>query len=239
MERRVHIRYENPYGGHPILRKRGIDAYQAVIHFLMTCTDWNGVWKAAEICVSGPGDYLPDGWTGAALTESLTQQIGTPRPGIMVNSLETGEQTGELVWDLARDRHAWGVELVLSQPAARRRYPDPVKCLCTADFALRHPRVKTPLAGQDATFPHIGVIRSSILLHVSAGNTSAFFDLVFPFSAADARFLAYVQAIRPHWPVRVAWGNFKLHTPHSKNEWYRTTRIKREVFDSIKARSEE
>ena len=76
-------------------------------------------------------------------------------------------------------------------------------------------------------------VRSSLHMHVSAGNTSAFFNLVFPFAEPGPEFVSYVAAIRPYLPIRLAKGNFKHWTLNKAGTDYRIRRIDKSLFDGI------
>ena len=53
-----HIRYQNPDGGHPILRRKGTDAYAAIRAFLSECTDWDGEWESVEARLELEGKFI-------------------------------------------------------------------------------------------------------------------------------------------------------------------------------------
>ncbi len=231
-----HIRYANPYGGHPILRKDPHDALAAVLVFLRVCTDWNGRWKDVHIDVAPTGGaFLPKSWDAEAVKTQLGQKVGRARIGITTISLGSLQSLAnprdavsspnaevQATWDVPPKRHAWAIDLVLSQPKPARGHPDPVSLTASADFRLRAlppnngasgKAAAQVLPGQDARSRDALSIRSSLMLHLSTGNTSAFFDLVLPFAQPDQAFIDYVSRLRPHLPIRIAKGNFKLYTP--------------------------
>lgn len=74
-----HIRYESPYDGHPILRKKGSDAYAAVVSFLRHCTDWDGTWPDNEVQGRAAGEFIrPDDCKDKMIAE-FARAIGKSR----------------------------------------------------------------------------------------------------------------------------------------------------------------
>lgn len=232
-----HIRYESPYGGHPILRKRGPDAYAAAVSFLRNCTDWNGIWPDNTIQRLPPDNYIkPDDRNDKIIAE-LANTLGRPRAGITFQSVSLGSEmtvasssTAD-TWSAPAELHDWAVNRVLEAPPAQRGWPDPISCTCGLDFRLRDPDSGQVLAGQATEGSHydLGRIRSGLLLSVSAGNTSAFFDLALPFEKPDADFVAYVAKLRPFLPIRLAKGNFKHYVPNKAQDGF----VKRRVDASL------
>jgi len=248
-----HIRYHSAYGGHPILRRDAGAAYNAVLEFLDTCTDFAGRWTQGRVSVSPTGGvFLPDDWDAQPAKRLLTRRFGVGRVGITSNNMCTLESESQHDWEIPARLHDWALEFALAQPKARRGYPDPVNYTCAADFRLCIPGPSTqrraksdtsrtsgikpraaPLPGQAAKASRGWTIRSSILFHVSAGNSSAFFDLVFPFPEPGDEFVRYIAAIRPYLPIRLAKGNFKHYVPAKSGAEYRTRRIDRSLLDAV------
>ncbi len=230
-----HIRYHNPYGGHPILRRSGRAAYAAVQEFLAACTDFES-WSSARLSESpNGGKFLPsERHIGLAIIALNKALLPYRSPGSIINP-ETGESSDQNDWPFPIEHHDWAVEFSLRAPKAERGCPDPVWYSCLCDFRLKAPPNGPVLVGQDDRLTDMtGVrVRSSLHMHVSAGNTSAFFNLVFPFAEPGPEFVAYVAAIRPFLPIRLAKGNFKHWTLNRAGTDYRIRRIDKSLFDGI------
>ena len=234
-----HIRYESPYGGHPILRKRGSDAYAAVVSFLRHCTDWNETWPDNKVERFPPDKYIKHDDRNDKIVAEFANTLGKAQPGITMQAVDLGSEmtvvdpTTSGTWSVPAELHGWAVKRVLEAPPAQRGWPDPISCTCALDFRLRNPASGQVLAGQATKGSHydLGRIRSELLLHVSAGNTSAFFDLALPFEKPDAEFVAYVAKLRPFLPIRLAKGNFKHYVPNKARDGF----VKRRVDASLLA----
>ena len=233
------MRYESPYGGHPILRKRGLDAYAAVVSFLQRCTDWSGIWPVNTIEVLPPDKFIKLDDRSDKIIAEFVSTIGKAEPGLTMQVVDRGsemtvvESSTADSWSVPAGLHDWAVKRVLDAPPARRGWPDPISCTCALDFRLRDPSSGQVLAGQatEGSQYDFGRIRSGLLLHISAGNTSAFFDLVLPFQQPDADFIAYIAKLRPFLPIRLAKGNFKHHVLNKAKNGF----VKRRVDPSLLA----
>ncbi len=233
-EPRPHIRYQNPYGGHPILRRDGRDAHDAVLRFLEECTDWDGRWDRRSISVAPTGGaFLPEEWKAQPVKKLLRERIGKGRVGITHNNLGTLESESQHDWDIPARLHNWAVDLTLAQMKAQRGHPDPVSYSCIAEFRLHAPGRAKVLAGQDARPGPWPTIRSSVHLHLSTGNTSAFFELALPFAEPDGQFVEYISWLRPCLPVRLAKGNFKHYALNKDGTDFRIRRIDRGLLKGI------
>lgn len=230
---RPHIRYQNPYGGHPILRRSGRAAYEAVNEFGFNCAVATTEWHSGTIDLSYTGEtYSPDGWEVEPVVEQLKQVLPIPARGFSTYTRADGSDL-HVCWPVPDELHSWAVDFSLGCMKAKRRYPDPVSYSCQRHFLLRDPCSDVPMAGQDESFDNSSCIHSDILLHVSSGNTSAFFNLVFPFAEPGPEFVAYVAAIRPYLPIRLAKGNFKHWTLNKAGTAYRIRRVDRSLLDGI------
>ena len=76
-------------------------------------------------------------------------------------------------------------------------------------------------------------IRSGILAHLSAGNTSAFFDLVLPFDAPDQRLTNYVKGVRKLLPIRLKKGGFRMYLPSKGKHGYVTRRVDAGLLEDV------
>lgn len=230
-----HIRYMNPYGGHPILRRDGRDAVDAVNRFLTHCTDASS-WRNGLLSESPTGGkFLPGDWEAGQAILELNERLGRSRPGSTINDLASGESEQLQEWLVPPEYHEWAVGFSLRSMKAKRGWPDPVSYTCATDFRLKAPPNGPVLPGQDDQLTdHTGVgVRSDILMHVSSGNTSAFFGLVLPFAEPGPEFVEYVAAIRPYLPIRLARGNFKHWTLNKAGTGYRIRRIDKSVLESV------
>lgn len=100
-------------------------------------------------------------------------------------------------------------------------------------FAFAIPPLGRCLLGRPPKDPIItpGRIRSGLLLHVSAGNTSVSFDLALPFEKPNADFVGYVAKLRAFLPIRLAEGNFKHYVLNKAQSGF----VKRRVDSSLLA----
>jgi hypothetical protein len=230
-----HIRYQNPYGGHPILRRKGTDAYAAIRAFLSECTDWDGEWENVEARLDLDGKFIAADARTREIAEHIQRRLGTPSGSITSSELrENDDGQPELVptssspeWNVTRPDFEGLIEQVYSASPAKRGWPDPISCTCSATFQLRESPGGALIAGQASgpdgrIFPGI---RSGILAHLSAGNTSAFFDLVLPFDAPDQRLTNYVKGVRKLLPIRLSKGGFRMYLPSKGKHGYVTRRV--------------
>lgn len=237
----AHIRYESPYGGHPILRRRAHDAYAAVEAFLRECTDWDGTWPDNTVEGQPPQEFITADDLNDRIIAEFARKLGPSKPGITAQVVELGNDmkvvssaTAER-WSVPADLHDWAVKRVLDAPAVQRGWPDPLSCTSSLSFRLREPGTPRLLPGQAASGSHyeLDLIRSGLLLHISSGNTSAFFDLVLPFAAPDSEFVDYVRRLRPHLPIRLAKGNFKHYVPNKAMNGYNKKRVDASLLADI------
>ncbi len=237
----AHIRYESPYGGHPILRRKAQDAYAAVEAFLRECTDWDGTWPDNTIQGQPAQKFITADDRNDRIIAEFEQMLGRSKPGITSQVVELGDDfkvvssvTAES-WSVPADLHHWAVKRVLEAPPAKRGWPDALSCTSALSFRLREPGTRKVLPGQSASGSHFepDSIRSGLLLHISSGNTSAFFDLVLPFAAPDSNFVDYVSRLRPHLPIRLAKGNFKHYVPNRAMNGYNKKRVDASLLADI------
>lgn len=203
--------------------------------FLAKCTDFT-TWYSAGLSESpNGGKFLPSerhvGLAMIAMNKALLQYR---RPGSIINPV-TGESSDQNDWPFPVEHHDWGVEFALRAPKSERGWVDSVWYNCNCNFRLKDPPSGPVLPGQDSRCSDItGVrVRSSLYMHVSAGNTSAFFELVLPFAEPGPEFVAYIAAIRPYLPIRLARGNFKHWTLNKAGTDYRIRRIDKSVLASV------
>lgn len=235
-----HIRYYSPYGGHPILRRKGTDAYKAVCEFLIECTDWDGTWPDNTVQGLTVGQFITaDDRTIEAVSE-FERALGRSQPGTTFSCFDPSSGTVQVEgtsesWSVPARLHDWAIGKVLAAPPARRGYPDPLSCTCGVDFRLREPPRGKVLDGQsEAGNPYqLQFIRSGVLLSVSSGNTSAFFDLVLPFVEPDEAFVQYVSRLRPYLPIRLAKGNFRRFIPNKARDGFVVRRVSASLFDRL------
>ena len=134
-----HIRYHNPYGGHPILRRSGRAAYEAVQEFLAACTDFES-WSSAHLSESPDGGkFLPsERHIGLAII-ALNKALLPYRSPCSIINPETGESSDQNDWPFPIEHHDWAVEFSLRAPKAERGWPDPMWYSCLCDFRLKAP----------------------------------------------------------------------------------------------------
>jgi len=176
--------------------------------------------------------HSPDSWQVEPVIEQLRQVLSVPARGFSTHTAADGSDV-HVCWPVPDELHSWAVDFSLSCLKARRQHPDPVSYSCTRYFRLKDPSSGLILPGQQELCEDSTRFHSNILLHVSSGNTSAFFDLVFPFAEPGPEFVAYVAAIRPYLPIRLAKGNFKHWTLNRAGTDYRIRRIDKSLFDGI------
>jgi hypothetical protein len=236
-----HIRYQSPQAGHPILRRKGRAAYEAVVEFLERCTDWDGTWPETKVCVEAPDKFVESDERHAAIAAELARGLGRAKEGISFEVVDPDagfkviSSSTERTWIAKSSRHDWAVDRVLAAPPARRGWPDAVSCSCGVSFRLRDPEDGRLLPGQAAKDTHgdIESIRSGVLMWVSSGNTSAYFDLTLPIAEPGTEFVEYVAKIRPFLPVRLAKGNFKLCVPNKAGTGFVRKRVDASLLEGV------
>lgn len=236
-DRTPFIEYRPADWGQNVTRRDPVKAYEAVITFLERCTDWDGTLPEGKLTVAAPGKYLPDGWTGDEATTAIERHLNAPtRPGIGHQSFnpssgEFGPPSFDRDWDVPSSEHRWAVGLALAQPVALRDHPDPVHFMFSLDFRLVDPASGGVLPGQGGEA--FGGRRSSLLAFVASGKSSCSVQLLFPFSEPGPSFLAYMAAIRPYLPFRLAKSAFRLMVPTKAKamDKYKPRRISPDIFD--------
>jgi hypothetical protein len=208
---------------------------------LRNCTDWNGAWPDNTVQRLPPDKHIKPDDRNDKIVAEFVCTLGKAQAGVTMQVVDLGsemtvvESTTSDSWSVPAELHDWAVKRVLEAPPAQRGWPDPISCTCALDFRLRDPASGRVLAGQasEGSPCDLGRIRSGLLLHVSAGNTSAFFDLALPFEKPDAALVAYLAKVRPFLPIRLAKSNFKHYVLRKAKDGLVKRRVHASLFADI------
>lgn len=229
------IGYTSPGPGHPILRRTGAKAYEAVVEFLTVCTDWNRRWQRGAIAIEPRGDFRPADWVARPVIEALDSELlgRAKSPEAAAERLEQqraiSESRSTVDWPVPSRKHDWAVKFSLAQVPAKKSWPDPVCYSAETEYRLRWPNASV-LSGQLKSREHSLQIRSDMLLWVSARNTAATFGLRFPFDEPTPEFVEYVTAIRPYLPIRLSKVGFCIYMPAKNKHGWKTKRVDKSLF---------
>jgi hypothetical protein len=137
-------------------------------------------------------------------------------------------------WKVPPEDFEWAVAFIAHAPRWPREYVGPASfAVSFSGLRLRHPSAGTVLEGQDAPRETSGpTLRSRVFLSLDQAP-SASFDLAFPFAEPDEHFLAYIGALRPQLPIRMAWTRFRHQVPNAKGTRYASRKISPGLFDGL------
>jgi len=222
-----HICYTSPDWGHPLNKRDPRAAYEAFLEFLTTCTDCDCILSSGHIEVSPVGEFLPEHWSDSAARRQLCHRFGDPTTNLYINSTPIPS------WPVSAKEHEWAVDFALSQPAAKRGYPDPVTFNTSYEFLLRNPDTGLVIPGQEHGVLGQITISSNALLFIASGKVTATLELRFPYAEADDSFLGLFSIIRPYLPFRLSRSRFRVWIPKKDGSGYRHKVVDPELFAQL------
>jgi hypothetical protein len=224
------IVYEPPYGGQALRLRGARAAWNRVKIFLETCTDASvETPKNAVLQLFEPSQ--PDSLFVAAL-DNAKASFGQGRR----RAWSGGVRQDFLVeWHLSVDQIPLALTFIENGEPWPKSEIGPIEMSLSYDFQLVDPATRAILPGQTADRRAHQVQAHSNLIASLGPQNSAILVLRLPFASPDSDFVAYVESIVPHTPVKLLPHGFRHWVPTKKPSalGYRVRRVSAGLLDGI------